>query len=61
MQEKGHDFNQPYKVQHKTIQKMTQNQDAQKIILGIALELDAEMTGCEVLHGDLVGDNGVTW
>ena len=49
------------KVQHKTIQKMTQNQDAQQIILGIALELDAEMTGCKVLHGDLVGDNGVTW
>ena len=43
---------------HRT-QKIAQN-DTQQINFCVALEPCAEMTGCEVLHGDLVGDNGVT-
>ena len=61
MHYKGRDSNQHYKVQHETIKKRAQNEDTQQITFCIALEPDAEMTGCEVLHGDLVGDNGVTW
>ena len=43
---------------HRT-QKIAQN-DTQQINFCVALEPCAEMTGCEVLHGDLVADNGVT-